>query len=232
MKTKNILTDTVLAEKLKLILGLSLVLISTSIFSASASAEPYKSTEGFDKIKTNVENSKLNKSEYDKNLNTVNSNISEINKAKTTVTQQKETVSGEIVQNNESLKKVILQEREINQLITTEKEKLSVETKQLENLERLSAQIKKNQEQRQALIADYQNQLVINQDEKKSWKSREVELRAQEGKTIQALRGLASDETNWKNKQKGYEIEVKRWSAEGEKQQKIFDTYQGLKESK
>ena len=94
------------------------------------------------------------------------------------------------------------------------------------------AQIKKNQEQRNALIADYQSQLNINQDEKKAWKGRETELRAQEGKTIQTLRGLASDESTWKNKQKGYEIEVKRWAAETEKQQKIYDTYQGLKESK
>ena len=214
MKTKNILTATALLSALTL------------------SAEPYKSTEGFDKIKSNVENSKLNKTEYDKNLTVVNNNISEVTKAKTTVLKQKEGVSTEIVQNNEALKKVILQEREISQLITTEKEKLAVETKQLEQLEKLTVQIKKNQEQRNALIADYQSQLGINAEEKKSWKGRETELRAQEGKTIQALRGLASDETNWKNKQKGYEIESKRWSQESEKQQKIFDTYQGLKESK
>jgi chromosome segregation ATPase len=217
MKTKNILTK--------------ITLLTLSILSYTASAEPYKTADGFDKIKTNVENSKLNKVEYDKNLNTVNGNIAEINKVKTTVVKQKESVSSEIVQNNESLKKVILQEREINQLITAEKEKLAIETKQLEQLEKLTAQIKQNQEQRNALIADYQSQLTINQDEKKAWKSRESELRAQESKTIQALRGLASDETNWKNKQKGYEIEVKRWSAESEKQQKIFDTYQGLKEA-
>ena len=215
MKTKNLLTTT-------------LILLA----SYSVMAEPYKTTDGFDKIKINVENSKLNKTEYNKSLNTVNGNITEINKAKTIVSKQKDTVSTEIVQNNESLKKVILQEREISQLITSEKEKLAVETKQLEQLERLTAQIKKNQEQRNVLIADYQNQLITNQDEKKAWKGRETELRAQEGKTIQALRGLASDETTRKNKQKGYEIEVKRWSAESEKQQKIFDTYQGLKESK
>jgi chromosome segregation ATPase len=218
MKTKNIFTKA--------------TLLTIAFSSYSAFAEPYKTSDGFEKIKTNVENSKLNKVEYDKNLNTVNGNISEITKAKTTVVKQKETVSGEIVQNNESLKKVILQEREINQLISTEKEKLAVESKQLEQLEKLTAQIKQNQDQRNALIADYQGQLSTNIEEKKAWKGRESELRAQEGKTIQALRGLASDETNWKNKQKGYEIEVKRWSAESEKQQKIFDTYQGLKEAK
>jgi chromosome segregation ATPase len=214
MKTKNKLTAT-------LILTASL-----SVF-----ADPYQSNVGFDKIKTNVENAKLNKAEYDKNLATVMANVTEVTKAKSIVSKQKETVSSEIVQNNESLKKTILQERELNKLITSEKEKLAVESKQLEQLEKLSAQIKQNQIQRNNLIADYQGQLNINQDEKKSWKDREAELRSQEAKTIQALRGLASDETNWKNKQKGYEIEVKRWSAESEKQVKISDTHMGLKES-
>ncbi len=195
-------------------------------------AEPYKSSEGLEKIKSNVDNSQANKTEYEKNLGTVNQNLTEINKAKSQVAKQKDSVSGEIVKNNESLKKVILQEREITQLMTEEKEKLVQETKQLEQLEKMIQQIKDNQQKREALIADYQSQLLINQEEKKAWKGREADLRAQEGKTIQALRGLASEESNWKNKQKGYEIEVKRWAAESEKQQKIQDTYQGLKEEK
>lgn len=203
-----------------------------TLAAASVNAELYNANDGLDKIKANVDNSVLNKKEYDKNLTTVNGNLGEISKAKSTVQKQKETVSGEIVQNNESVKKLIFQEREIAQAITTEKEKLALETKQLEQLEKMMAQIKKNQTERNALIADYQAQLNINQDEKKAWKGRETELRAQEGKTIQTLRSLASDESTWKNKQKGYEIEVKRWTAESEKQQKIFDTYQGLKESK
>jgi chromosome segregation ATPase len=211
----------------QIVLTLTMILFATTV-----KADLYKSDAGLDKIKSNVDNSAANKKEYDKNLSTVSNNVAEITKAKTTVQKQKDAVSGEIVQNNESLKKIIFQEREITQAITTEKEKLAVETKQLEQLEKMMAQIKKNQEQRNALIADYQSQLNINQDEKKAWKGREAELRAQEGKTIQTLRGLASDESTWKNKQKGYEIEVKRWAAETEKQQKIYDTYQGLKESK
>lgn len=215
----------------QIVLTLTMVLF-TMTAATTAKADLYKADAGLDKIKSNVENSAANQKEYDKNLSTVSNNVAEITKAKTTVQKQKDAVSGEIVQNNESLKKIIFQEREITQAITTEKEKLALETKQLEQLEKMMTQIKKNQEQRNALIADYQSQLNINQDEKKAWKGRETELRAQEGKTIQTLRGLASDESTWKNKQKGYEIEVKRWAAETEKQQKIYDTYQGLKDSK
>lgn len=197
-----------------------------------ALAEPYQVQQGLDKIKTNFENSKANKNEYDKNLNIVNSNITEISKAKAAVIKQKNDVSSEIIKNNESLKKVMIQEKEIQAYIKAEEDKVAAESKQVEQLEGLIAQIKKNQEQRAAIIASYQEQLKTASDEKVAWKNREGELRTQEGETIKVIRGVASEEANWMNRKKGYEIEVKRWSAEAEKQQKIFDTYQGLKEEK
>lgn len=197
-----------------------------------AVAEPYQVQQGLDKIKTNFENSKANKNEYDKNLNIVNNNITEISKAKAAVIKQKNDVSTEIVKNNESLKKVLIQEKEIQAYIKSEEDKVAAESKQIEQLEGLISNIKKNQEQRAAIIASYQEQLRAASDEKVAWKAREGELRTQEGETIKVIRGVASEEANWNNRKKGYEIEVKRWSAEAEKQQKIFDTYQGLKEEK
>lgn len=207
-------------------------LLAAQVLSLNAMAEPYQVQQGLDKIKTNFENSKANKNEYDKNLNVVNKNIDEITKAKNAVLKQKSEVSAEIVKNNESLKKVMIQEKEIQQYIKVEEDKTAAENKQIEQLENLVAQIRKNQEQRAAVIANYQEQLKFTTDEKVSWKNREGELRTQEGETIKVVRGVASEEANWQNRKKGYEIEVKRWSAEAEKQQKIFDTYQGLKEAK
>ena len=68
----------------------------------TAHAEPITAANGLDKIKTNVENSKANQKEYDRNLKVVNKNLNEVSKAKTTYLKQKETVSTEIVKNNES----------------------------------------------------------------------------------------------------------------------------------
>lgn len=197
----------------------------------AADQQPYQAQQGLDKIKSNYDNSKANKSEYDKNLNIVVNNLNEINKAKTSVIKQKNDISQEILKNNDSLKKVLIQEKEIQQNIKQEEDKYAAETKQIQQLEALIHQIKKNQEQRTAIIANYQEQLKSTQDEKVSWKNREGELRAQESETIKAIRGIASEESTWENRKKGYEIEVKRWSAEVDKQQKIYDTYQGLKES-
>ncbi|OFZ31271.1 MAG: hypothetical protein A2622_01370 [Bdellovibrionales bacterium RIFCSPHIGHO2_01_FULL_40_29] len=208
----------------------NLTLITITALSLNVFAEPMAARDGLEKIKTNVENAKSNQKEYDRNLEVVKKNIAEINKAKSTFLKQKEVVSTEIVKNNDSLKKVMVQERDLNILMTQEKEKLQTETKQLEQLEKMIAQIKMNQVQREANIAEYQNQLRSTTDEKKAWKDRESELRAQESKTIQAVRTIANEESTWSNKKKGYEGELKRWSAEAEKQQKIQATYQGLAE--
>ena len=200
------------------------VLASTAVFAETTASQ------GLDKIKNNLENSKLNQKEYERNLDVVNRNLNEVSKAKNSVFKQKETVSAEILKNNDSLKKVLVQERDIATLMNQEKEKLATETKQLEQLEKMISQIKQNQLQRENIIADYQSQLNMTAEEKKAWKDRESELRSQEAKTIQTVRSLASEENTWSNKKKGYEGESKRWAAEADKQQKIHDTYQGLAE--
>ncbi len=207
---------------------LTTILAGLLVASFTAEAEPMTANNGLDKIKLNLDHSKANKQEYDRNLDIVSKNVNEVVKAKTTVQKQKETVSVEIVKNNDSLKKVLLQERDINQLIAQEKEKQQAELKQIQQLEQVLTQVKENQVKREAIITDYQNQLKMTGDEKKSWKEREGELRAQESKTIQSIRTLASEESTWLNKKKGYEGESKRWASESDKQQKIHDTYQGL----
>ncbi len=207
-------------------------LLASQFIGFAAFAEPYNVQQGFDKIKTNFENSKANKNEYNKNLAIVNNNVNEITKAKNTVIKQKNDISQEIIKNNDSLKKVMLQERDIQKHIKIEEEKIAAENKQIEQLQALVEQIKQNQQQRQAIIANYQDQLKATTDERTAWKNRESELRNQEGETIKAVRTISAEESTWANRKKGYEIEVKRWTAEADRQQKIHDTYQGLKEGK
>ncbi|MES2801022.1 MAG: hypothetical protein V4654_00895 [Bdellovibrionota bacterium] len=215
----------------KTILTLSAFTVLT--FSAVlAFADPYTAETGLDKIKINVETAKANKGDYEKNLGVINGNMSELGKAKGQAQKQKDSVNTEIVNNNEALKKVVLQEKELQALITAEETKRAEEEKQLKELEKLSTQIAENQKKREQIIADYKKQMEIVAEEKKSWKGREGELRAQETKTIDALRGLASQETTWNTKKKTYEGEVKKWTSELDKQEKISETYQGLKENK
>ena len=116
---------------MKTITFLTVILLTNISF-----GEPLTASDGLDKIKSNVENAKANQKEYDRNLKVVSKNLAEVNKAKTTYLKQKETVSSEILKNNDSLKKVLVQERDLNTLLNQEKEKLQAETKQLEQLEK------------------------------------------------------------------------------------------------
>ena len=111
-------------------------------------------------------------------------------------------------------------------------QRLAEEEKQLKELDALTAKIEENQKKREQNIAAYKKQMETVADEKKTWKARETELRAQDAKAIEAIRGLASQETAWTAKKKTYEGEAKKWAAEVDKQEKISETYQGLKENK
>lgn len=209
-----------------------LLTLIASFISLPIQAQVMTATKGLEKIKSNLDNAQKNKAEYDKNLDLVKTNVAEVQKAKEATLAQKKIVTGEIARNNDSLKKLSLQERDISTYITKENDKIALETKQIEQLQAMIAQIKKNQEQRGLIITDYKNQLNSAGLNKKAWKDREAALRAQENQTTQALRSISSEESNWISKKKKYEGEVKRWTAESEKQQKIHDTYQGLSEGK
>lgn len=208
------------------------ILALITLASISTSAEPYAAQQGLDKIKINVETAKANKSDYEKNLSVVNNNVTEVAKAKGQAQKQKDSVNTEIVNNNESLKKVILQEKELQALIAAEEQNRAEEEKQLTEVEALADKISENLKKRDQVIVEYKKQMTTVADEKKTWKARETELRTQENKTIEAIRGLASQEATWTAKKKTYESEVKKWSSELDKQEKISETYQGLKENK
>ena len=210
----------------------SLIILLAGFFVFQTQAQVLTATNGLEKIKNNLENAKKNRTEYDKNLELVKSNVAEVQKAKEATLSQKKLVSGEIAKNSDSLKKVLLQERDISTYITKENDKIVSETKQIDQLQAMIIQIKKNQVQRSLIISDYQTQLSSAGNTKKAWKEREEKLRAQEIQTTQALRSIASEEASWIGKKKKYEGEVRRWTAESDKQQKIHDTYQGLAEGK
>ena len=153
-------------------------------------------------------------------------------KAKDTTLSQKKSVGSELAKNSEAIKKVTNQERDLSSYMTKENDKIALETKQIEQLQAMIAQIKKNQEQRELIIGDYKSQLNAAGLNKKAWMDREAQLRAQDDQTTKAIRSISSEESNWVGKKKKYEGEAKRWTAESEKQQKIHDTYQGLSEGK
>jgi peptidoglycan hydrolase CwlO-like protein len=106
------------------------------------------------------------------------------------------------------------------------------ESKKILEYETLLAKIKENQKKREDNIASYQEQTLQLQEEKKIWQARALDLKAQQDQVRKNLKAITAEEKEWKGKQLGYQSEVKRWSAEVERQQKLNDSYSSLSEVK
>ncbi len=184
--------------------------------------------EGLNTISLNLDNTKANLTEYKKNLSIVDENITEVSKAKAKAVEQQRSVASQVETNNKSVSKVDAQEKELNQLMADEKAKSAGEEKKIAELEAAIAKMRDNQKKREANVSDYQLQITQLQEEKKVWTSRAQILKEQQQDVAQIVKAVASDEAQWKNKQKGYQGEVARWNKEVDRQQKIYDSYSAL----
>lgn len=216
-------------KHLKVMTAMTFGLIMTMHFSAGAQNS---AKEGLERIKGNLNNSKTNLSEYEKNLKTVDANISEVQKAKAQVESQQKQVIQQGEENNQALGRIGGQEKEIQALINDENGKIAQENQKIQELEAMIAKIKENQKKREVNVSDYQLQMNQLQEEKKIWITRAHSLKDQNEQVTQKLRSIASEENEWKGKQRGYQGEVKRWSKEVERQQKISDSYNSLADVK
>lgn len=188
--------------------------------------------EGIEKIKLNVDNSIANTDDYKKNLAVVEKNIAEVAKARAQAEDQKKQTQGQMSENKTNLGRLDRGEKGINQLIMDEKNKSTSEEKKIKELEESIAKIKDNLQKREKNVQDYQLQLTQIQEERKIWQTRGETLKEQDTQVSARVKALAQQEGEWKNKKRGYEGEISRWSKETEKQKKLFDQYSTLAETK
>lgn len=190
------------------------------------------SKAGFQRLRSNVENAKGNLDDYKKNLGIVEGNITEASKARAQADRQKSEIASLAKENKASLQKLEKQEKDLNVLIKDEQDKIAVEDKELKQLEAMVAKIKENRQIRETNIQSYQSQIQQMQTEKQTWVQRDQALGGQQAKANQRAKELGNTETEWRNKKKGYEAEISRWSKELDKQEKNLSQYETLAEKK
>jgi chromosome segregation ATPase len=211
---------------LKNLLALQIIsLCFYSVAGAQTSAQ-----DGLSKLKANLENSKTNLTEYQKNLKVVDDNVNEVAKAKANVDKQKMDLNKSLQENQQSLAGVEKQEGEINALIKEEQAQLTSETQKLAEIEKLSLLIRENQKKRQANILAYQEQLKQNAQEKGEWKGRTDKLTKAQADLNTKIQSLSNQENEWRGKKRGYEAEVNRWQKEVERNKKLSENYSALAE--
>ena len=119
-------------------------------------------------------------------------------------------------------------------MIKADKEKLELknEEKKIAELEKIIQLLKENQVSRNQNITNYQEQLKQIQSEIENWKNKSEQVVKLKQQNDVKIKTLSKQESDWKSKQKQYQTEVSKWQKETIKQQKIYDTYNSLAESK
>lgn len=206
---------------------ISLVMGSPLLANAQSTAQA-----AMDKLQKNVDNTKANLDDYQKNLKIVESNISEITKAKAAVDSQRKEVTTLIGMQKTSVQTLDKQELEIQKLIASEQKSIQEETARVQELEKMIAQLKDNSQKRQQNITNYQTQQQQVAKEKADWKLRSDELVKMLAEVNKRMTAVSTQETEWKNKKRGYEGEISRWQKELVRHEKLLDDAKALADSK
>lgn len=187
---------------------------------------------GIASIKENLENAKTNLEEYKKNLKIVEGNIQEVSKAKAKVEEQKKQVASQVKENQTNQQRLQKGEAEITKLTKDEEAKSAQEDKKILELQAMIAKIQENKAKREQNVQAYKVQQTQLGEEKKVWDQRGLTLKDQEKQVADRLKALGGQEAEWRNKKRGYEGEISRWQKEIDKQQKNYNQFKDLAESK
>lgn len=200
------------------------LLLFCSLGNAQATAK-----EGLDRLQSNLDNAKFNVSEYQKNLEIVVGNLSEVSKAQSQVSAQRSQTQQIAKENLDNLQKLQKKVSEVNGYILDEQRLNQADAKKVEELEKIILQLKANQEKRTANINQYQSQLQQIEKDRVDWKSR-VDQLSQIQKDVEArTAALEKQNQEWSDKKKGYEGEIRRWQREVTRLEKLVKNYNSIK---
>lgn len=184
--------------------------------------------DGQKKLVENVENSKANIAEYEKNLQVVEGNIVEVNKSMTQVNDQAKQVKSTIADNNKNILALEKRDKEINASVLKEKNESTADQAKIAELEKLINALKSNIEKRQKNVEMYAEQQKIISEDLKTWKARGEELNKQNASVNDRLNKVKKEQTEWAGKKRGYEGEISRWKKELDKHEKALKDFNTL----
>ena len=203
------------------------ILITLLILPAMSFAQ-MTAKDGQKKLVDNVENSKANIAEYEKNLKIVEDNIVEVNKSMTQVSDQAKQVKNTIAENNKSILALEKRDKEINASVLKEKNESAADQAKIVELEKLITALKSNIEKRQKNVEMYAEQQKIISEDLKTWKARGEELNKQNASVNDRMNKVKKEQAEWSGKKRGYEGEISRWKKELDKHEKALKDFNTL----
>lgn len=222
MVSKDVLSSFEVLAKLMIVLAIVLLCLR-----ATAKTNPEATLE---QLKTNAENSEFNFKQYKDNLDVVNKNVDQSEKAikeLRTLKQQLKSNTQNVDKNKKSLADMQL---EIQKLKKKEQEKMAQDEKQLAEVRKILEKLEANKKKREENLTSYDQMNMQVQEEIKDWDT-QVQQMATLQKELDLKEKKALDEkAAWQSKRKDYESEAKKWESQAQNSKSTYEKYKKMKD--
>lgn len=186
-------------------------------------------TGALQQLKSNEDNAKSNKKQYEENESIASKNVAEVTAAIKQLREQK----GQLISNSQNLDKnrAILEKMKMKLTEYTREETMQLKKEEAEmtQLRAMLTRLEANKKQRDENLAAYQQKMTEVDTEKADWD-------AQKQAIVQIQTELSNKETKalterekWMNRRKGYHDEAARWEKESELAEQHREKFDKLK---
>jgi hypothetical protein len=205
-----------------------LIVITAIAFFCVKAAAKTDPANTLDQLKVNAENSEFNYRQYQDNLDVVNKNVEQSDKA----AQELRALKKQLISNTQNVdknKKSLAEVQiEIQKLKKKEQDRLAQDEKQILEVKKILEKLEANKQKRLENVTAYDQMNTQVEQEIKEWDT-QVQQMATLQKELDAKEKRAVDEkVHWQAKRKDYEAESKKWSAQAKSSKATYDKYKKM----
>lgn len=203
------------------------ILILLGFSSASARTDVKAKVE---QLNENVSASKSNLQQYETNLSAVVSNLSEADRALKTIEKQKQAISKQTSQSAKDQTAVDTAKAEVEEILKRERELLSGDERQIEELKAALARVEAGKVKRQSNILVYEGRLKNVEAERSTWTERNQSI-ADLDNALKAKEDEArAEKKRLVSKKAEYEEEINKWKKQVRLSERAAVNFRSLKE--
>lgn len=183
-----------------------------------------------EQLKTNAENSDYNYKQYQDNLDIVNKNIEQSDKAAKelrALKKQLESNTKNVAKNKKSLADMQV---EILKMKASEQDRIAKDEKQIDEVKKIMSKLEANKAKRLENIAAYDQMNVQVQEELKDWDTQVQQMTVLQKELDSKEKKAVDEKSNWLSKRKDYTAEAKKWAAQSQKSKETYNKYKKVKD--
>jgi chromosome segregation ATPase len=160
----------------------------------------------------------------------VNKNLSETDRAMKTLERQKLALSKQTSETSKGKVGVDQTKKQLESLLTGERQKLDTEQKQIEELKKTLAQLEANSQKRQQNITQYEEKMRKVDTELASWSERNQSIIELEQALAAKQQEAKADNKRLADKRANYEAEIAKWKKQVRVSEREYASYSKLKD--